>query len=233
MVTVKQLYGLQELDIEIAEHRSKVASIDGELGDRSDLDSLSQEIENKRQGVQDIRLEHRSRTLDAESMRERVRDVEGKLYGGSITSPRELEGFEKEASNLRGQLQRLDDRLLESMLALDEAQEGLQSLENGLRQSEKRLRARHAELAKERDQLELALADLEVRRGGLTSQVGQHELKLYENLRLSKGGLAIAKVERGLCRGCRMALPTHQLQRARQGREPVLCNSCGRILYVS
>ena len=233
MVTVRHLYGLQELDMEIAEHRSRIASIDGELGDRSDLDSLNQEIENKRQGLQDIRLEHKSRTLDADSMREKVQDVEGKLYSGSITSPRELAGFEKESSILRAQLQKLDDRLLEIMLALEEAQTDIQSLEAGSRQAKKWLRARHAELADGREQLEVALADLEARRGGLTSHVGQHELKLYEDLRISKGGLAIAKVERGLCRGCRMALPTHQLQRARLGREPVLCNSCGRILYVS
>ena len=159
--------------------------------------------------------------------------MEGKLYGGSITNLRELEGYEKEASFLRGQLQERDDALLEMMMVLEEAQEKLQSLEDDCRQAKEGWHISQAALTQERKRLEEMLPTLEARRQGLVSYVSQQELKLYEALRLSKGGQAVAKVERGLCRGCRMALPTHQLQRARQGRETVLCNSCGRILYVS
>jgi predicted nucleic acid-binding Zn-ribbon protein len=40
-------------------------------------------------------------------------------------------------------------------------------------------------------------------------------------------------VERGLCRGCGVTLPSGDVQRARAGQELVRCNSCGRILYVA
>ena len=52
---------------------------------------------------------------------------------------------------------------------------------------------------------------------------------IYEELHR----LAVAKMERGLCQGCRMALPTQQQQRVRNGRQTVLCNTCGRILFLS
>ena len=233
MTTIRQLYDIQEVDLEIAQCHSLILSIDGQLGDRVALDATHRELETQRAWGHELRLQRRTRELDAESIREKVRDVEGKLYGGSITNLRELEGYEREAFFLRGQLQERDDALLEMMMALEEAQEKLQSLEDDCRQAEEGWHISQAALTQERKRLEEMLTTLEARRQGLVSYVSQQELKLYEDLRLSKGGQAIAKVERGLCRGCRMALPTHQLQRARQGRETVLCNSCGRILYVS
>ena len=233
MTTIRQLYELQELDLGISQHQSLISSIDSQIGDRAAIDALQREIEGQKGSLHQLRLHHQAQDLDAESMRQKVNEVEGKLYGGSITNLRELEGFEKETAFLRAQLKEIDDRLLETMMALEEAREKLSSLEDAREKAEDEWQIRQAELTKERKGLVEALAALEASRLGMVSYVGPQELKLYEGLRTSKGGLAIAKVERGLCRGCRMGLPTHQLQRARAGREPVLCNSCGRILFVS
>ena len=233
MTTVRHLYDLQELDQEIDRSDSLKSSIDGQLGDRSELEALLGEVETQKDSLSQLRAQSKTQELDAESVRAKVLGLEGKLYGGTVQNLRELEGFEKEATYLRVQLKELDDRVLEAMVSLEEAQERLRSLEDGLRQGEERWRIRQSELAEERKQLEETLTRLTSRRRDLVGRVGQQELRLYESLRLSKGGLAISKVERGQCRGCRIALPTHQLQRARSGREPVQCNSCGRILFVS
>ena len=233
MVMVKLLYELQDVDSEISECHGLISSIDGQLGDRAELDILQRELEDQKASLHQLRLQQGSQELETESVRAKVRDVEGKLYGGSISNPRELEGYEREATLRRDQLQGLDDKLLEMMMSLETAQENLKSLEGGYEQAEGQWQTRQKELAKQRTGLEKTLGTLDVRRQGLGSRVGRQELALYEGLRQSRGGVAIAKVERGLCRGCRMALPTHQLQRARLGREAVQCNSCGRILFVS
>ena len=219
--------------MEISQRHSLVSSIDTQLGDRAAIDVLQANIEGQNGSFEQLRLHQRAKELEAESVRERVNEVEGKLYGGSITNLRELESFEKEATFLRVQLKEADEGLIENMMAIDEAQQKLRSLEDDRKKAEDQWQARQAELAEERKDLVEALAALESSREGMVSHVGPQELRLYEGLRTSKGGVAIAKVERGLCRGCRMGLPTHQLQRARSGREPVLCNSCGRILFVS
>ena len=233
MTTVRQLYELQEVDVEIAHCYSLISSIDSQLGDRAALEALKEEIDGQKACLHELGLQRRAQNLDSESLREKVHDLEGKLYSGTITNLRELEGFEKEATFARGHLRELDEKLLETMVALDEAQEKLHSLEENCRKDEEQWRVIQTNLTKERKELGETLETLGARRQGLISRVGEQELDLYEALRQSKSGLAIAKVERGMCRGCRMALPTHQLQRVRTAREPVLCNSCGRILFVS
>ena len=233
MTTIRQLYELQELDLEIAQHREKVSSIDSQLGHRSSLDALFQKMEIQRASFTQYQLQQKTQDLDAESVRVKLRDVEGKLYGGSVTNIRELEGLEKEGAHLRGQLSELEEQLLEAMVSIDDARQKLQSLEESYVEGEEGWKKLQVSLAEERKGLENTLGNLEMRRLEMVSKVGRPELELYESLRVSRAGQAIARVERGLCRGCLMSLPTHQLQRARMGREPVRCNSCGRILYVS
>ena len=232
MTSIRQLYEIQEIDLELARNRDLIASVASQLGDRAELDTVQRDLEAHRAVFNQLRGQQRTQDLEAETLRERVQNAEGRLYGGSIINPRELEGYEREATLLRGQLKVLDDRLLETMMALEEAQEQVRALEARYEDTEERWQSRQAELDEERKRLDEAVAALEARRQGLASSIGPQELKVYEALRLSRGGVAVARVERGLCGGCRVSLPTHQLQRARSGRETVPCNSCGRILYV-
>ena len=127
MVMVKLLYELQDVDSEISECHGLISSIDGQLGDRAELDILQRELEDQKASLHQLRLQQGSQELETESVRAKVRDVEGKLYGGSISNPRELEGYEREATLRRDQLQGLDDKLLEMMMSLETAQENLKS----------------------------------------------------------------------------------------------------------
>jgi hypothetical protein len=68
-------------------------------------------------------------------------------------------------------------------------------------------------------------------RESLAATLDAAEIGQYEHLRRAKAGLAVAKMERGLCQACRMSLPTHQQQQVKSGRRLVLCNNCGRMLF--
>jgi predicted nucleic acid-binding Zn-ribbon protein len=45
-------------------------------------------------------------------------------------------------------------------------------------------------------------------------------------------GVAVAKIEQGICRSCRIQLPAREIQQAR-GNRLVQCSSCGRLLYMA
>jgi hypothetical protein len=61
-------------------------------------------------------------------------------------------------------------------------------------------------------------------------QLDSEALDTYERVKLSRGQ-AVAKVERGECQGCHIAVPTSQWQRVKAG-DLIQCNSCSRILCV-
>jgi predicted nucleic acid-binding Zn-ribbon protein len=79
--------------------------------------------------------------------------------------------------------------------------------------------------------LQSSLEDLRKKRQELASKIDTDTINLYEKIRKQKKQ-AVAKVEQGICRACRISLSASVLQRARSG-QPIQCGTCGRILYIS
>ena len=104
------------------------------------------------------------------------------------------------------------------------------ALEQQLKDTQEAWEVRQAELWQQLEDLTDRQEALKSDRTTMAAEVAPVELTRYEGLRRSKGGQAVAQVVRGLCQACRMSLPSQHLQRVRNGREMVLCNSCGRIL---
>jgi len=233
MTTAKQMFALQELDIILDRIRVDKDKAEYELNNGDAVGNLESELERDTEWIQKTELQQQVTRLESESHKERSESLNSQLYGGEITNPRDLESLEREASNVRQLVEKQETSLSEMRERIEEAQNSRTELETkleevrtarGIRQTE--LRAEIKELSKER-------AGFEGQRSKLTEGLDSTSLKHYETLRKSKGGLAVAKVERGLCQGCRMSLPTHQQQRVRSGSQTVLCSSCGRILILS
>ena len=93
--------------------------------------------------------------------------------------------------------------------------------------------SRQSELTESLTRLSSEREGIASQRGDLAATLDPSEVQQYEKLRNAKGGLAVAKVSRGLCQACRMALPTQQQQKVRNGRQTVLCSTCGRILFLT
>ena len=233
MTTAKNLYALQELDLELERQRVALSSMERRIGDRSALDEIARSLELEKTELPKLQVQQKNQDLEADSLRARLQNVESKLYGGSITSPKEMEGLQSEVNYLKEQLQEADGSLLGTMVELEETQDRVRELEESQSPSEEEWERKQYELISDSDDLRQHIKDLEERREGLTSLVTSRDLAAYEKLRTSKSGEAVVKVERGLCRGCRMSLPTHQLQKVRMGREAVRCGSCGRILLIT
>ena len=78
--------------------------------------------------------------------------------------------------------------------------------------------------------LESSLNDLRQKRQALSAEFDPKVVTLYDGLRENKG-FAVARVEQGICRGCRISLPSSELQQVRGGNV-IQCGSCNRILYL-
>ena len=180
----------------------------------------------------EIRQLHRAQELELESNRERLIRLDAQLYGGDITSPRELESLQQEASSVRQQVESKDAEQLELSLQAEESQERLTAFQTELAEGRTAWDAKYTELTEQISGLSAERDDVASKRLELAASLEPAAVQKYEGLRKSKGGMAVAKVERGLCQACRMSLPTQQAQRVRNGRQDVLCSTCGRILFV-
>jgi len=233
MTIAADLYALQEIDSAVEATKASLTAVEEQLGESEELIAGRQAVEEGRDAVEDVSKQQRELEWQVDDLRPRLSDVEGKLYSGSVRNPKELGSMQDEANILRGQLRRREDELLDLMVRVEERQTALREAEESLTEVEGRWRQDQKELTSEKEKLEGELSGLEERRRQQTGLIEARVLALYDNLWERRQGRAVAKVERGMCGGCRITLPMTVLQKARSGMDVVQCVSCERILYVS
>jgi predicted nucleic acid-binding Zn-ribbon protein len=135
-----------------------------------------------------------------------------------------------EASNVNAQVDQKEILLLELSVQAEDTRRRIADLERELAEVQESWNLRRAYLNQQVASLTAEESELSAQRSQLAQTLDQSEVLRYDALRRSKGGTAVAKVERGLCQSCRMSLPSQHLQRVRAGRQTVNCSSCGRML---
>lgn len=228
----KRLYDLQELDWALSADEASLKEVRARLEDESEINAARARLQ-KLTAELDKRAPLR-RTLESSLARleERLQAAEQRLYGGAVTNPRELSASEEERRLLQEQRGAEEDRMLDVMVEIEELQSSRDATQELLGRLETDREAEYADLLQRQDALVVSIDELRRGRQRITPEIPVAMLSVYESLLKTRGGHAVAKVERGLCQGCRLALPTMENQRAKSSQGIVQCSSCRRILYA-
>jgi predicted nucleic acid-binding Zn-ribbon protein len=234
MSKVSDLYGLQEIDLEIDDKRAALIEAEEAMGESEELIATRTGLEEQKQVVQELQKRMRDAEWQVDDLTSKLEPVEKKLYGGSVRNPKELAGIEEDVKALQARKRKLEDQALEVMSELEDAEGALTAAEQALVTLEGSWRDEQAGLLRKQEALRGDLGQLEKHRLEQSRLLDPSTLSLYGVLRSAHQGRAVAKVERGMCQGCRISLPMTLLQKARgSGDALVQCSSCERILYVS
>ncbi|MBF8257246.1 MAG: hypothetical protein HW375_2153 [Anaerolineales bacterium] len=128
------LYRLQQTDLSIDQAQGKLAAVEAELAEHGPVERARQEAAQAehelRQSAQDMRAAEDA----VATQREKLAQVDGRLYGGAVHNPKELQELQAEAEALRRHLANLEDRLLETLtVLLDQHAEEREAAEVGVR----------------------------------------------------------------------------------------------------
>ena len=232
MSKVKQLYELQEIDLDIEHKNETLTQIKSRLGKDDELISARAALDTARRHLSE--LEHQQRTAEwgVDDIGKKIAHEEKKLYDGSVKNPRELMSLQQEVEHLKEQRKQQEEQLLNLMLEVDTAQQEVTRQSSELEEMEKAWHENQNQLSNEQTKIEAELAALKQKREALTEQIDTASLKTYVEIREARQGLAVAKVVQARCQGCRISLPMSDQQRARMGHELARCSNCGRILYM-
>ncbi|MCL5265433.1 MAG: C4-type zinc ribbon domain-containing protein [Chloroflexi bacterium] len=233
MSEAQLLYKLQTIDLDVEETTRLLQEIESKLGE-------TEELLAARARLNDI-VEEQRRTKSAlheaeseiEDLTAKLKPLESKLYGGAVKNPKELSALEKDVDMYKKKNSSIEDRVLELMSRLEELEATVKTTRAETEAVETEWRHTQGELTAERDRLMDSIDDLSRERALLAADIPQATIQIYEGLRKTRRGRAVATVERNTCQGCRVALPMTEVQRARTSRQLAFCSSCGRIIWVS
>ncbi len=232
--TPTKLYALQEIDSAVDVREARLSEVRAAFGDDAEAALLRDELAALQAGLPELEGQQLDLDLKVNQEKEREATIERKLYDGSVTNAKELTDLQRDLEQVTRGRQAQEERLLAVLEALDEKRRAVRIAEQNLNEREstwtaeqKRLQAEDARLSQELDALR---AQREAQAAKLTAAL----VTQYDRLRRRRKGIAVAKVERGACLGCRLSVPAVVLQRARSTLQPApaQCPSCERFLYV-
>ncbi|MBA7648328.1 hypothetical protein ES703_56114 [subsurface metagenome] len=218
--------------MEIEAKTEALAGVESRLGASEALAEVRALLASEEECLAALEKNQRLGEWEVEDMRSKTALLEEKLYGGSVRNPKELVSLQEQVEHLKKGRRGQEDKLLDIMAEVETVQNRVAAKREELQRMEEDWRQEQSFLSREQAELRASLADLEQKREELAARIDGVSLELYHDLR-RRQGRAVAKVEQGMCQGCRLVLSMNELQRARMGQELVQCSSCQRILYLS
>ncbi len=231
MSVPRQLYHLQEIDLQIETDEQALGRLVSQLGESQRVIKARDELTSTQQHLEGLKKQQHSTEWEIDDLTTKVVAEEKKLYNGRITNPKELSNLQHEIDTEKAKRSKLEDKALEIMEQVELAEASLASKDSELKRLEAEWREQQQQLATNIEQLKATLSDLRHKRQQLSAQIDPQTVEFYQELRKKKG-IAVARVEQGICRGCQISLPATELQRARAGNV-VQCSSCARILFLA
>lgn len=233
MTTAADLFSLQEIDLALDAAKARLAEVEEALGETEELIEVRNVVEEREQRLRELRSRQSDEEMSVDEVRGKAEKVDQKLYSGTVTNPKELGDLHADFKMLNRQASEMEDTLLATLVEIDEAEAALTEAQTAYADLHARWEEDQGRLRAERDELEPEIARLGSERESAAADLDPRALSLYGLLRERRGGVAVAKVDRGMCGGCRISLPSATLTKAKTGTELVQCVSCERILLVN
>lgn len=169
---------------------------------------------------------------DITHARDRIKAVESKLYGGTVSSPRDLQALQDEIASLQRRVGLLEDDELAIMEQLEPIEAALAHETAEVTRLTAEIDRLESAVTAAEAEVDVELASNEAKRGASLSGVPPALLAEYEQIRIRSGGIAVAALVGGQCGGCHMRLSSMELDRVKkQPPDAVIhCEECGRLL---
>lgn len=230
MSKAKEYYHLQQLDTAIDAQAARLTAVEAALGQRGAVDAMKGAFEEAQAALDRARARQRDLERDLESKKQKLAGLEEKMYGGSVANPKALGDMRQEAENIRRRIGELQDALLDTMIAVEEGVDRAGTRREVWEGAEQAWADEQAALRAERETLQRELAHLRAERAAQAGRLVEAGLAKYERLRATRGGMAVAVLQGGVCAGCHMALSSGEAQKVRVDAAVHFCPHCSRIL---
>ena len=227
----RQLYQLQDIDLEIESNERTMSQISRQLGESETVVKTQNQLQSEQQRLEELKRKQRSAEWEIDDVVTKLTAAEEKLFSGEIKNPKELTNLQHEVDMLKARRDQLEEKALGVIDQVELSENSVARLSSELETLKAEWQRQQQQLSNELERLKAILSDLRHKRQLLTDEIAPETIEFYQELRREKG-MAVARVEQGICRGCRISLPSADLQRVRSGNL-MQCSSCGRILFLA
>lgn len=227
-----KLFRLQQVDSQLDQVRSRLNEIEKIINEDTRLKKAQNRAAGTENTLGELRKVLRRAEEEVQAQHIKIEQTESTLYGGKVRSPKELQDLQNESAALKRYLSVLEDRQLEQMLVVEEAEEAHEQAVQELAKVQEAVLQEHQTLIIEQQNLLKDLERMESERQATASTIEAADLDLYNQLRKIRKGVAVSQVSEQACSACGSTQTPSVVQSARSPSQITRCAFCGRILYA-
>jgi predicted nucleic acid-binding Zn-ribbon protein len=233
MTEREHLIVLQEIDTAIDQLRNRI----DRLPERLALDAASAALADLRRArdaadLERVEAEEAMTRIETDSAEIDAHRARLQAQMKTIISPREAEALQKEMDVLAARRDELDDRGLEFLDAIGDAEQRSAAAVATEPEAQATLDTAAGVLAGLVSELQSEIGTLTARRELTVAETPTGTVTRYESMRRTHGGLAVARLVGAQCTGCHLELSRAEAETVRHVPVDELpdCPSCGRVL---
>ena len=232
------LHRLQDLERQLSIYRSKEQAILRQTRSAQRLiDKTDADYQAHRQAVQQCQIGIDQADLDVKS-REATIDKHRLALNAAKTN-KEYAQILTALNTEKADASKTESRILELMSEKDRLTSQGKVFEEERSKAEARIAKYQQELARYQASVKEEVDQLIAQRNAASADIPPQALQTFERVAEHMDGEAMAEIVKlnsrsddHLCGGCNMSVPLEIVNRLHTRDELVVCNSCGRILYV-
>lgn len=226
------LFDLQDVDLALAQRQRELDQLEEEMASVDELGDAVDELREAEALLTETEGSRRDLEAEVHVGTDRIQTEEQRLYSGRVVNPKELASLNEDIRHGKARKAEQEEELLATLIRLEEVQERVAQARRQMELARQQAAERKAELLHQQEEVEGRMTELRAERRQRAEQVDAPSMLIYEHLRETRQGRAVARLEQGTCSGCRIVVPTTDVQRARNRDLLVQCPSCRRILHA-
>ncbi len=236
--TVDALHRLQEVELQLAELKRKIArkhrAVQRQEGRISEIE---REIETRRAELTRTRVDADRLDVDMRAHDESIAKLRQSL--NLVKTNKEYSAILTQLNTEKADNSKVEERAMELLNRIDAKRTEISETEERLKQELARLGTLKTTAAETEAKARGRIEELTAQRDGAADAVPAQALELFNRVAGKNEGEALAKVVRThpkrseyACDGCNMSITIEQVNAIMSRDQAVVCNTCGRILYV-
>ncbi len=227
---LKTLMELQQVDARIAGLRAEVAALPKEVAKiEAKLAGSKAKVEGAQAAMKADETARRKHESDIKDQQEKISKYRDQSL--KVKTNQEYRALLNEIEHAETEIRKLEDKILDIMVAADTRKEMLKQAEATLKADTAENEKEKAHAREQTAEDEKQLAELNEQRRQLRSGVTEETLTHYDRVLKLRGSSLAAVYEDENCSGCRVRLRPQVFQDVMTNEQIVTCFYCNRILY--
>ncbi len=227
---LKLIVELQNLDTIIISIKKNIEMIPLKItNDQHELKAAQESYELSQSNLITLEKKKKEKEGDIRELGAKMTKLREKTSG--IKTNKEYQAYIKEVENMKKELDKAEEELLNIMESLDESKKIIELKKAKVKEEEEKLEVIKRKINLEKNKGERELKNLMNTRKEFVNKIEKDHYDIYMNLLKVCKGQAVVEVRDEICYGCNLHIPPQQYVKIKNNNEFSSCPQCRRILY--